>query len=106
MAPGKKITAREASRLIDQFYKYCSDNGYIRILKPGRIFAHISYFREFIQKNRGIDKSTFYAYRDLMKAYKFIEIDPYERVFFIFRDSPEYIPKDNPSEGLNKWAGE
>jgi hypothetical protein len=91
----------KASDLIRQFYRYCEQNKDIRIMQDRPPFVYYGRFKDFIMKTKGADPHTIRAYRDQLLAFKFIEIDHLERVFFTFKDSPDY--RGNTAIPINKF---
>jgi hypothetical protein len=92
----------DAIKFVDQLYAECLADG---TLKTYLADPYINYdrFKNFVMKHKGIDKGTIRSYREVMKAYKFLEFDELDRVFFIYKKSPDYRKPANT--GLFNFMG-
>lgn len=84
----------KSSDLIRALYKDSQEKGILRHLPNNPPFIFYDEFKIFIMKRYGADGHTIRSYRDKLLAFKFIQIDHVERVFFTFMESPEYKPAE------------
>lgn len=79
----------DAIKFVDRLYAECLADGTLKTYLADP-FINYDRFKDFVRKHKGIDKGTIRAYREVMRAYRFLEFDELDRVFFIYKKSPDY----------------